>query len=133
MHMRAPRPGVGGVAAALALVLAACSPVFDWRESRPEGSDAALMFPCRPERHQRPVRLGAATLPMRLHACSAGDAVFSLSVLDVADPVQVTPLLAADAAFFVKGLRLYQATILGSDKAPGREAVDTFFGAIRLP
>lgn len=180
MHMRAPRPGVGGAAAALALGLAACSPVFDWRESRPEGSDAALMFPCRPERHQRTVRLGAATLPMRLDACTAGDAVFSLSVLDVADPAQVTPLLAAlreqeianlsatvaeqrgfapagatpnpesarlrmagkrpdgrpvvaDAAFFVKGLRLYQATILGSDKAPGGEAVDTFFGAIRLP
>ena len=38
------------------------------------------------------------------------------------------------AAFFVKGLRLYQATVLGDDDAPAaREAADTFFGAIRLP
>jgi hypothetical protein len=117
---------------------------------------------------------------MRLYVCTAGTAAFSLAVLDVADPAQVTPLLAAlraqalanlsatlagqgefapagatpnpqsarvrmvgrrpdgrpvvaEAAFFVKGIRLYQATILGSDKAPGREAVDTFFGAIRFP
>ena len=41
--------------------------------------------------------------------------------------------VVADAAFFVKGLTLYQATVLGSDEVPGREAVDTFFGAIRLP
>jgi hypothetical protein len=42
-------------------------------------------------------------------------------------------LVVADAAFFVKGLTLYQATVLGDDDGPGREAVDTFFGAIRLP
>ena len=50
------------------------------------------MFPCRPERHERTVRLGAATLPMQLHSCSAASAVFSLAVLDVADPA------AGDAA-----------------------------------
>jgi hypothetical protein len=41
--------------------------------------------------------------------------------------------VVAQAAFFVKGHRLYQATVLGADDAAGREAVDTFFGAIRLP
>jgi hypothetical protein len=41
--------------------------------------------------------------------------------------------VVAQAVFFVKGLRLYQATVLGADDASGREAVDTFFGAIRLP
>jgi hypothetical protein len=41
--------------------------------------------------------------------------------------------VVADAAFFVKGLTLYQATVLGSGDGPGREAIETFFGAIRLP
>ena len=41
--------------------------------------------------------------------------------------------VVADAAFFVKGLTLYQATVLAGDDGPGRDAVDTFFGAIRLP
>jgi hypothetical protein len=42
-----------------------------------------------------------------------------------------TPVVA-DAAFFVRGLTLYQATVLGSDDVPGPKAVGTFFDAIRL-
>jgi hypothetical protein len=182
MQTRARRPGGRGAAAALAaaMVALACSPVFDWRETRPEGSGAALMFPCRPAEQERAVRIGAAVLPMQLHSCTAGGATFALGMVDVADPADVTPLLAAfraqapanlggtaseqgafappgatpnpqsvriayagarpdgsrvvaQAAFFVKGLRLHQATILGADDAGGREAADTFFGAIRLP
>ena len=50
MQTRARRPGVRGAAAALvaAIVAVACSPTFDWREARPDGSGVALMFPCRP-------------------------------------------------------------------------------------
>jgi len=40
--------------------------------------------------------------------------------------------VVADAAFFVRGLMLYQATVLGSSDTPGHDAVDTFLGAIRL-
>jgi hypothetical protein len=40
--------------------------------------------------------------------------------------------VVAEAAFFVKGLRLFQATVLNADVAGGPEAADTFFGAIRL-
>ena len=182
MHIEHARgPGCRGAAgAALAVAAVACSPTFDWREAHPEGSGAAMMFPCRPQQHERKVTLGGAVVAMRLHSCSAGGANFALAALAVPDPARVTPELAAlraqmlanlagaataaqplslagatpnpesarlhivgkrpdgsrvvaDAAFFVKGLTLYQATVLGSDDAPGREAVETFFGAIRLP
>ena len=165
-----------------ALLLSACSPTFDWRESRPDGSGATLQFPCRPDRHERSVRVAETTLRVQLFSCSAGDATFSLTVGDGAEPTQVTPLLAAlrkqtlanlaaaeaterplpaiagatpnpesallrivgrradgrrvvaHAAFFVKGLRLYQATVLGGDDDPaGSEALATFFASIRLP
>jgi hypothetical protein len=179
---RRPILGVGASGAA-ALVLASmlgCSPTFDWREARPEGSGAQMLFPCRPRHHDRDVRLGDDTVPMRLHACSAGGAQFALATLQIGDAARITPellalrtqLLAnvggvatatvavslpgatpnpqsarlhvvgkrpdgrdvvADAAFFVKGLTLYQATVLGSARVPGDEAVDTFLGAIRLP
>ena len=39
--------------------------------------------------------------------------------------------LQEQAAFFTKGLRVYQATVLGR-KVPG-EAVETFFAGLRLP
>jgi hypothetical protein len=163
-----------------ALLLAACSPALDWRESHPAGSGAILLFPCRPDRHERSVRVDDTTLRLQLHSCSAGGATFSLTVADGAEPAQVTPLLAAlrrqalanlgaassterplppitgatpnaqsallrivgqrpdgrrvvaQAAFFVKGLRLYQATVLGDDD-PGSETLATFFASIRLP
>jgi hypothetical protein len=182
MQTRAHRPGVRGVAAALALggALAGCSPTFNWREARPEGSGVALMFPCRPAHEERRVRIGTAVLPMQIDACSAGAVHFALAFVDAAEATEVTPLLealrrqsltnlegtetassafappgatpnpqsarvaiigarpdgrrvVADAAFFVKGLRLFQATVLGAEDSRGREAADTFFGAIRLP
>ena len=181
MQTRARRPGVRGAAAALlaAITAVACSPVFDWREARPDGSGVALMFPCRPVMEERRTRIGAAAAPIQLHSCAAGGAVFSLAAIDAADPAGVTPMLdafrvqtvanlagtatelgtfsppgatpnprsarvaidgkrpdgrrvVAQAAFFVKGLRLYQATVLNADVAGGPEAADTFFGAIRL-
>ena len=181
MQTRARRPGVRGGAAALAGALAAlaCSPTIDWREARPEGSDLALLFPCRPANEERRTRVGATVRPMRLHSCSAGGAVFALAAIDAADPAGVAPMLdalrvqteanlagkavsasafappgatpnpgsarvaivgvrpdgrrvVAQAAFFVKGLKLFEATVLNADAADAREAADTFFGAIRF-
>jgi len=181
MQTRARRPGVRGAAAALvaAIAVIACSPTFDWRDVRPEGSDTALLFPCRPAKEERTTRIGAAPVPMQLHSCSAGGAVFALAAIDASDPAAVTPTLdalrvqtaanlggtataqaafappgatpnprsermaivgtrgdgrrvVAQAAFFVKGLRLYQAAVVNADVAGGREAADTFFGSIRL-
>lgn len=181
MQARVRRPVVASVAAAVvALTALACSPTLDWRETRPAASGAALLFPCRPEGHERAVQIGAATLRWHLHACGAGGASYSLASADVADPVQVTSLLAAlkaqaianvsgtasaaappaiagatpnpesarlrivgtrpdgrpvvaHAAFFVKGLRLYQAMVLGADAPPDRDGAEAFLASIRLP
>jgi len=75
--------------------LVACSPALDWRESRPEGSGATLMFPCRPGKLERAVQLAGATLTMQQHACSAGGALYSLSIARAATPESVSALLAA--------------------------------------
>ena len=183
MTTRARR--AGGVSLALAglvvaLAMPACVPALDWRETRPEGSGVTMMFPCRPERQERPVRVGAETLALRLHSCTAAGSAFALASAEVADPARVTALLEAwrgqaianvegsatteasaaipgstpnaqsarlrivgkrpdgrrvveHAAFFVKGLTLLQATVIGADEPVDREAIDTFFGSIRLP
>jgi hypothetical protein len=172
-----PPPSVGLVAA---LSILACTPALDWRETRPQGSGVAMMFPCRPERQERPVRVGDESLTLRLHSCTAAGSAFALAVADVADPARVTALLAAlrsqaianvdgtatvevmpsisgstpnaqsarlrivgkrpdgrrvveHATFFVKGLTLFQATVIGAGEPVDRDAIDTFFGSIRLP
>lgn len=77
------------------LTLAACSPVLDWREVRPEGSGVTMLLPCRPSRLERTVRIGEASLPMRLHSCTAGEATFSLVVADAGTAARAAGLLPA--------------------------------------
>jgi hypothetical protein len=78
---------------ALSSALGACSPTLDWREARPEGSQARLMFPCRPASHARRVALAGTTVEMTMVACTAGDTVFALTFADLGDPIRVGPAL----------------------------------------
>ena len=166
----------GPVAAVFLVAMAACTLALDWRQAHLEGSGVAMLFPCRPDRHERAVQLAGVGLRMQMHSCRAARASFSLAYVDAAQPAQVGPLLdelrgravaniagvgavrpfavpgatpnersaqlrvegrlpdgseiTEHAAFFVKGLRVYQATALG--KAVPAEAVETFFGAIKV-
>jgi len=94
------RPASGRLARAAASVLSllaalvGCSPAFDWREVRPAGSGVTALFPCRPDQHERTVRIAGADRRMQLHSCDAAGATFSLAVVDAAEPAAVEPLLA---------------------------------------
>lgn len=81
--------GLIALAVALGSALAACTPALDWRESRPDGSQAQLMFPCKPASHERRVVIAGQTTPMSMFACSAGETVYALSFADVKDPARV--------------------------------------------
>jgi hypothetical protein len=82
---------VVGVCAALA----ACAPALNWREVRPEGSGAQLLFPCKPELQERRVALAGPPVRLSLHVCDAADLTWALAHADVADPGRVAPALAA--------------------------------------
>ena len=170
---------IGTVSATLVWALAGCTPALDWRESRPEGSGAQLLFPCRPSAVERGVTVAGTTLHMKLHSCAAAGATFSLAAADAGASEHVTALLAAlrgqavaniagkatplplsaiagatpngesglvridgrlpdgrpvveHAAFFVRGTMLYQAAVVQAGAPVGRDALDNFFGAIRL-
>ncbi|RQO54362.1 hypothetical protein DBR47_23035 [Paucibacter sp. KBW04] len=75
-----------------AALTAACSPGLDWREARPEGSNARLLFPCKPEMHQR-AATPEAPAAMGLAQCKAAGATFALSWAQVAEPAQIGPAL----------------------------------------
>lgn len=165
-------------ALALAVSGAACSPTLDWREFVPEGSELGMTFPCRTDRHARPVMLAGATVQMQMLVCSAGDATWAVSFFDVTDPARVSATLAEwrasavanvqgaaappvplqvkgmtpneqavrvtvagklpdgaaiqeHAAFFVRGLRVYSATVIGARPSP--QAVEVFFAGLKFP
>lgn len=77
----------------MGLGLAGCSPSLDWREIKPDGSDAIAMFPCKPTTDARMVSLAGTRVRMVLVACRAGDANWALAFADVADPARVTQAL----------------------------------------
>ncbi len=171
------RPPLSLLAIAFFLLsLSACSPALNWRQTSPQASGVTLLFPCRPDKDERTIRLGSSSLRMQMHACRAGDAAFSLAFVDVADAAQVGAVLAAlraaaqanlggpataepwrargatpneqsmlvridghlpdgtnvveHAAFFVKGMRLYQATALGGPL--DADALASFFDSIQV-
>ena len=82
-------------AASLVLMLTACNPAFNWRDVRPEGTNLALLMPCKPETAIKKVPMGGQTTSLQLLGCDAGDLTFALASADVADAAQVPAVLAA--------------------------------------
>ena len=158
--------------------LTACSPTLDWREFVPEGSELGVTFPCRPDRHARPLMMAGEKVTMEMLVCSAGDATYAVSFFDVADPARVSTVLGEwrssavrnvqgeapalspwqikgmtpndqagrmvvsgrlpdgaavqeHAVFFVRGLRVYSATLIGA--RPASQAVEIFFSGLKFP
>ncbi|WP_457422336.1 hypothetical protein [Roseateles sp. P5_E7] len=71
------------------VLLAACQPALNWREVRPEQSNAVALFPCKPEVEQRP--------GMGLAQCETAGMRFALSWADAPDPSQAGAALKAMA------------------------------------
>lgn len=72
---------------------AACSPVLDWREVRPEGAGLSLMFPCKPVNDTREVQVQGKIVRTHLQTCKADGQSFALSFVDLGDPGLVGPAL----------------------------------------
>ena len=73
------RRRISGPITAVAVLLAACSPSLNWREVRPEGSDAVMMFPCKPQRFARQVPLAGGKVEMHLSSCTVEGVTYALS------------------------------------------------------
>lgn len=154
-----------------------CSPSLDWREARLEGTGVIAQFPCRPDRHARPVVVASAATRMEMLVCKAGGVTFAVSFLDMPAPSNVAPALLElrkaavsnlggvevvsaptqvdgmtpnpqavrvsmtgrlpdgavveeQASFFVKGLRVFQASVIGASLSPDLTA--PFFAGLKL-
>jgi hypothetical protein len=101
-----------GVSMMVSCVLMACAPALDWREVRPAGSGATMLFPCKPDNHARKVTLGTQELRLVLHACRAGDSTWALAFADVAEPAHVGPALTELRAAAARNLGASDARIL---------------------
>lgn len=85
--------------------LAACSPVFNWREVRalPAGLKAAL--PCKPDKGARDVSMAGRDVSLQVLGCDTGGATFALMFADVGDAGRTGEVLALWKAASLANLR----------------------------
>lgn len=121
--------------AALLLAASACSPTFNWRELRVDGTPLLALMPCKAETATRPVPLGAApTAPtdLHMHSCEAGGLRFAVAWADVGQAAQVAPALSAWRSASLQSIRVpaaaaadWPAKLAGADAVHGVRAQGT--------
>jgi len=91
---------------ALLLALGACSPTFNWRELRLDGTPLQALLPCKPESAVRPAPLAGTPTELHMHSCETGGLRFAVAWADVGDATQVPTALAAWRSASLQSIRV---------------------------
>lgn len=83
-----PRRWLRATLPAAALALAACSPALDWRQARSADGVVEVLFPCRPQLHERRVALAGGQVKLSLMACDTGGQTWGLASAELSDPAR---------------------------------------------
>lgn len=85
---------LGALGTLAVLLLSACSPSLNWRETRIADTDLAAMMPCKPAHHQRTVPLAGLTVTLQMTACDADGATFAIAHTSIPDSSAAPRVLA---------------------------------------
>ena len=61
------------------VLLAACNPAMNWRETRIKDTALVAMLPCKPDAGERVVPLGGRNVSLHMTGCDAGGATFAVA------------------------------------------------------
>ncbi len=117
-----------------ACLVAACSPVFNWRDAQ-VGSALTALLPCKPDRAMRTLALAdGGKITLNMTGCGAGDATFAIAEADADNAAQAGQWLAAwQAATRAQwlGARLTEtaAAVPGAATSPGAVRLEIAGGA----
>jgi hypothetical protein len=103
------------------LALGGCSPTFNWRELRLDGTPLRALMPCKPDSATRPVPLAGTPVELHMHSCEAGGLRFAVAWAEVGDAAQVPVALAAWRRASLQSIR---SPLTPADDAAQRWAVD---------
>lgn len=114
---------IRATAVSLLLLLAACNPVFNWREVRPDNTALTVLLPCKPDKAQRSVPLGGRPTELAMLGCDAGDATFAVAVATLEDAAQAAAVLAGWQTATLANLKAAGDGQTGPLKLPGADAL----------
>ncbi|AIY39787.1 hypothetical protein LT85_0627 [Collimonas arenae] len=89
---------------ACALLLAACSPKFNWREVRSKDAPYSILLPTKPSTFARPIDLDGMPLTMTMTASKVDDTVFAVGSATVPDAAKAQTALIAMKTALVKNI-----------------------------
>jgi hypothetical protein len=69
-----------------ALILAACGPTFNWRETSITPTPLTALFPCKPQKASRRLLLGGAEVELQMTGCDAGGITFAIGHATLQNP-----------------------------------------------
>jgi hypothetical protein len=73
----------------------ACTPVFNWREVPVGEGDLVALLPCKPDRAERALPLGAESVRVDMAGCEAGGVTFAIAHAEASGPAQAQAWLDA--------------------------------------
>ena len=76
------------------VLLAACNPALNWRETRIKDTALVAMLPCKPDAGARVVPLGGRNVSLHMTGCDAGGATFAVAHANLDQPGTAPAVLA---------------------------------------
>jgi hypothetical protein len=115
-----------------ALLVAACSPTYNWRDYTSPDARYRVTFPAKPATYTRPVELGGMKVDMTMTAAEVEDTMFAVGSAEAPDPQQAQAALAAMKTALVRNIggtvTKETATAAASSTALNIEATGTHNG-----
>jgi hypothetical protein len=91
-------------AALASLLLAACSPQFNWRDYSSETAPYRVMFPDKPSTHTRKIALDGLTVEMTMTASQVNGTMFAVGTAEAPDAESAEKALTAMKTALVKNI-----------------------------
>ena len=87
-----------------AILLAACSPKFDWREVRGSAAPFVVLLPAKPASHTRTVNLDGIEVPMTMTAADVDGTTFAVGTAELPDAARAQQAIVAMKTALVRNI-----------------------------
>ena len=95
-----------------ACLLAACSPVYNWRAVSLPQAELKLLMPCKPDQGRRMTPLAGLSVEMQMAGCEAGTALFVVTHVKLDEASLTVPALAEWKTAMLSNMQAQDVTLL---------------------
>ncbi|MFN3494564.1 MAG: hypothetical protein ACK40L_08665 [Hydrogenophaga sp.] len=101
-----------------AMLLAGCSPTFNWRDLRPVNTPLQALMPCKPDTAERSLALAGSPTTLHMHSCETGGMTFAVAWAELPQESHSMAALEAWRSGTLTALRADAAQATGGTANP---------------